>query len=63
MAGVRQGGGNHGDVIMGARSVSVSGQSVSLQGGVDLKGSVSVNGVPVEEYIARIVAGLLGGLG
>ncbi len=63
VAGVRQGGGTPGHVSIGARSVSVSGQSVSLQGGVDLKGSVSVNGVPLEEYIARIVAGLLGGLG
>lgn len=63
VAGVRQGGGTPGHVSIGARSVSVSGQSVSLQDGVDLKGSVSVNGVPLEEYIARIVAGLLGGLG
>lgn len=72
VVGVRQGGGTPDSVGIGAGSVKINGQSVSVQaagtavvggGGVDLRGSVSVNGVPLPEYIARIVAGMLGGGG
>lgn len=71
VVGVRQGGGTPDTVSIGARSVGVSGQNVSLQSGgtstvagqrVALQGAVSINGTPLEEYIAQIVAGLLGGL-
>lgn len=71
VVGVRQGGGTPDAVSIGARSVGVSGQNVSLQSGgtstvagqrVALQGAVSINGTPLEEYIAQIVAGLLGGL-
>lgn len=63
VVGVRQGGGTPDSVGISGRSVSlraggtatVAGQTVALQGGI------TVNGTPLEDYIARIVAGLLGG--
>lgn len=72
VVGVRQGGGTPDSVSIEAKSVELSGQSVSIQsegtmtvggGGVDLQGDILVNGEPLPEYIARIVAGLLGGGG
>ena len=68
VAGVRQGGGVPASVEIEAGSVSVNGEDVSVQsagtaavggGGVDLQGEVFVNGEPLEEYIARIVASML----
>lgn len=72
MVGVRQGGGTPDSVSIGANAVEVNGQSVSIQspgtvavggGGVDLQGDVFVNGEPLPDYIARILAELLGGGG
>lgn len=72
VVGVRQGGGTPDSVDIGAKSVEINGQGVSIQsegtaavggGGVDLQGEILVNGEPLPDYIARIVAGLLGGGG
>lgn len=72
VVGVRQGGGTPDSVGIGARSVEINGQNVSIRsagtvtvggGGVALQGNVLVNGVALPDYIAQIVAGLLGGGG
>ena len=72
IVGVRRGGGQPGSVGISAKSVSVSGQGVSLQaaggavvGGqsVDLRGEVLINGEPLEQVIARIVAAMMMGGG
>lgn len=72
VVGVRQGGGTPDSVGIGARSLELNGQSVSIEstgavtvggGEVDLQGEILVNGEPLPEYIARIVAALLGGGG
>ena len=72
VVGVRQGGGTPNSVSIGARSLELNGQSVSIEsagtvtvggGEVDLQGEILVNGEPLPEYIARIVAALLGGGG
>lgn len=72
VVGVRQGGGTPDSVGIGAKSVGISGQSVSIQsagtvtvggGGVALQGNILVNGVPLAQYIAQLVAGMLGGGG
>lgn len=70
IVGVRQGGGQPRSVGISAKSVSVGGQNVSIGGNVSvggqsvsLQGAVYVNGETLEELVARIVAGMLGGLG
>ena len=70
IVGVRQGTAQPDSVGISADSVSVGGQSVSIQaagsaagGGqsVELQGQVFVNGETLESLIARIVAAMLGG--
>lgn len=72
VVGVRQDGDTQESVDIGAESVKISGQSVDIEAAgmttvkgdeVDLRGDVLINGEPLPEYIARILAGLLGGGG
>lgn len=72
VVGVRQGGGVPDHAGIHARCVELSGTDISLRAGatttvagqtVALEGEITVNGIPLAEYIARIVAGLLGGGG
>lgn len=70
IVGVRQGGARPGNAGIHAKAVSMSGQSVSVQAegsatvagqSVDLQGEVLINGKPLEDVIAEVVAKLLGG--
>lgn len=70
IVGVRQDSARPQSVGVSANSVSVSGQSVTVQAGgnaavagqsVELRGRVLVNGVLLEDLIARIAATLLNG--
>lgn len=70
VVGVRQGGGTPESVGIQANSVRISGSNVFLQGNavakvagqtVALQGEITVNGIPLEEYIAQIVAGMMMG--
>ena len=48
--------------VIGVRQGEEAPEAVSVEGGtVDLKGQVLINGVPLETYIAMIVAGMMGG--
>lgn len=70
VVGVRQGGGTPESVGIQANSVRISGSNVFLQANavakvagqtVALQGEITVNGIPLEEYIAQIVAGMMMG--
>lgn len=70
VVGVRQGGGTPNSVGIQANSVRISGSNVFLQANavakvagqtVALQGEITVNGIPLEEYIAQIVAGMMMG--
>lgn len=70
VVGVRQGGGTPDSVGIQANSVRISGSNVFLQANavakvagqtVALQGEITVNGIPLEEYIAQIVAGMMMG--
>lgn len=72
VVGVRQGGGTPDSAGIQAKSVEIGGEGVSLRAGgtatvagqtVALEGEITVNGVPLEEYIAQIVARMLMGGG
>ena len=70
IVGVRQDSARPQSVGISANAVSVSGQNISVQAAesvtvagqlVNLRGQVLINGVPLEDMIARIAARLLGG--
>ena len=70
IVGVRQDSARPASVGISAKTVSVSGQDISVRAGgdaviegqsVDLRGGVRINGEPLETVIARIVARMVGG--
>ena len=70
IVGVRQDGAQPRNVDISAKTVSVSGQNISIQAEgsaavtgqfVDLRGQVLVNGTPLETVITQIAARLLAG--
>ena len=71
IVGVRQDSARPQNVGVSAKTVSVSGQDVSIKAdgsavvagrSVDLRGKVSINGEPLEDVIGRIMMTLLGGI-
>ena len=63
VAGVRQGGARPGSVGIAADSVGISGNVVSISGSVGIWGGLTVNGKTLEQIIAEVLAGMMGGSG